>query len=105
MNNNMYTSQAQAPQTMPLQMHQLPSLGQGEYPHHSVAQQHPTMSLPPPQSFGEQPYGGQHGAQDQMPTPTTPAQESKPTPTPEQQAATMKALQPVVGKEGARTFR
>ncbi len=64
------------------------------------------MSLPPPpppQSFGADQYG--HGGQDQLQSPTTPAQESKPAPTPEQVAATQKALVPICGKEDNRQFR
>ncbi len=109
--NNIYPPQSQAPQPLPLQInsqmgaHPHPAAGQNDYAHHPVSQPHPAMTLPPPPGYADQFAQSAAAAQGDLQSPTTPAQESKPTPTAEQLAATQKALAPVCGKEDSRQFR
>ncbi|OAA61233.1 Velvet factor [Niveomyces insectorum RCEF 264] len=108
MNTHIYSQQSQQPPPMPHDMHnQLPSLGQPTYSQHPGSHL-PTMSLPPPHSYADQ-YA-QHAPPlpppptDPTHSPTTPGHEA-PKPTPEQEAATRKALEPVIGSEGSRSYR
>jgi len=85
--------------------HQLPALSQPGYAAHGVPGSHPAMVLPPPSVYNDHQYA-QHASQEQVQTPTTPAQETaKPMPTVDQLNATAKALEPICGKQGPWTFR
>ncbi|CAK7204446.1 hypothetical protein SEUCBS139899_007203 [Sporothrix eucalyptigena] len=88
------------------------------HPQHSHHQQHP-QSNPPhpphsqhpqhPQHSSQHSQHGQHAPPQTLPpvdptrSPPIPAQEP-PKPTPEQEAATRKALEPTVGSEGTRSY-